>query len=399
MAPRNRRGEKSTMIPYGRQNISDSDIQSVVDVLRSDFLTQGPAVPAFEQAVAKYCGTLHAVAVNSATSALHLACLALDVGPDDRVWTSPITFVASANCALYCGASVDFVDIDPLTYNLSVDCLKEKLQQAAQSGCLPKVVIPVHLCGLSCDMEAIHSLSKQYGFKIIEDASHAIGGKYLGEPIGNCSYSDISIFSFHPVKIVTTGEGGMALTNDAALAKRMTLLRSHGITRDPAEMTCEPEGAWYYEQIDLGFNYRITDIQAALGLSQLQRLDEFVAERQRIAEYYTEMLAEQGLPVIAPAQQPNSYSAFHLYVIRLQLEKIQVTRKQVFNRLRADGIGVNLHYIPVYHQPYYQRLGFSSGYCPEAEDYYQQAISLPIFPTLVQAQQEFIVSSIGKAIN
>lgn len=385
------------MIPYGRQTISEADIQAVVDVLRSDFLTQGPAVPGFEYSVANYCGAQYALAVNSATSALHIACLALGVGKGDSVWTSPITFVASANCALYCGAGVDFVDIDPHTYNMSVACLADKLAQAEKNGCLPKVVIPVHLCGQSCDMEAIHQLSKQYGFKIIEDASHAIGGNYCGEPVGNCRYSDITVFSFHPVKIITTGEGGMALTNDAGLANSMQLLRSHGITREIEQMTHEPDGPWYYQQIDLGFNYRMTDIQAALGLSQMQRLDEFVAMRHALARRYDEMLGD--LPVVIPFQHPDRYSAFHLYIIRLKTEQIGKTHRDVFDALRAAGIGVNLHYIPVYLQPYYQRLGFKAGRCPEAERYYAEAISLPLFPALTAAEQDQVVSALRRALS
>lgn len=383
------------MIPYGRQDISEADIQSVVEVLRSDFLTQGPAVPAFEKSVAAYCSTTHAVAVNSATSALHIACLALGVGRGDMVWTSSITFVASANCALYCGAQVDFVDVDPRTYNLSVEHLAEKLALAEKSGCLPKVVIPVHLCGQSCDMEGIHTLSQQYGFKIIEDASHAIGGKYCGKPIGNCRYSDITVFSFHPVKIITTGEGGMALTNDTQLANRMQLLRSHGITREADEMTHAPDGPWYYQQIELGFNYRMTDMQAALGLSQMQRLDEFVAKRHMIAKRYDEMLAE--LPIVLPWQHADSYSGLHLYVIRLKLSEISKTHQEVFKALRTAGIGVNLHYIPVYRQPYYERLGFQPGHCPEAERYYAEAISLPIYPALMEAQQDQVLASLREA--
>jgi len=383
------------MIPYGRQDISETDIQAVVDVLRSDFLTQGPAVPAFEKAVADYCGAGHAVTVNSATSALHIACLALGVGKGDIVWTSPITFVASANCALYCGADVDFVDIDPRTYNLSTERLAEKLAQAEKSGRLPKVVIPVHLCGQPCDMAGIHALSQRYGFKIIEDASHAIGGKYKGEPIGNCRYSDITVFSFHPVKIITTGEGGMALTNNENLAKRMQLLRSHGITRNEADMTHAPEGPWYYQQIELGFNYRMTDIQAALGLSQMRRLDEFVAKRHAIAKRYEQLLAD--LPVITPWQNADSYSGLHLYVIRLRLAEIGKTHRQVFEALRAAGIGVNLHYIPVYRQPYYEDMGFKAGYCPEAERYYAEAISLPMYPNLTEAQQDKVIESLRVA--
>jgi len=383
------------MIPYGRQDISEADIQAVVDVLRSDFLTQGPAVPAFEKSVAEYCGTQHAVAVNSATSALHIACLALGVGPRDRVWTTPITFVASANCALYCGAQVDFVDIDPRSYNLSVERLAEKLEQAEKSKCLPKVVIPVHLCGQPCDMAGIHALSQRYGFRIIEDASHAIGGKYRGEPIGNCRYSDITVFSFHPVKIITTAEGGMALTNDAKLANRMGLLRSHGITRDPEQMTHASDGPWYYQQIDLGFNYRMTDMQAALGLSQMQRLYEFVTRRHVLAKRYDERLTD--LPVATPWQHPDSYSGLHLYVIRLQQDKVVPSHRQVFETLREQGIGVNLHYIPVHTQPYYQQMGFKQGDFPEAEHYYAEAISLPMYPTLTEDQQDQTIAALRKA--
>lgn len=382
------------MIPYGRQNISEDDIQAVVDVLRSDFLTQGPAVPAFEKAVAEYCGATYAVATNSATSALHIACLTLGVGKGDVVWTSPITFVASANCALYCGADVDFVDIDPCTYNLSTERLAEKLAQAEKSGYLPKVVIPVHLAGQPCDMEGIHALSKQYGFKIIEDASHAIGGKYKNEPIGSCRYSDITVFSFHPVKIITTGEGGMALTNDLQLAKRMNLLRSHGITREADEMTHAPHGPWYYQQIELGYNYRMTDIQAALGLSQMQRLGEFVARRHELAKRYDQLLAD--LPVVPPWQHPDSYSGLHLYVVRLKLDQIRNTQREVFEALRAVGIGVNLHYIPVYLQPYYSDLGFKAGHCAEAEKYYAEAISLPMYPTMTEADHDSVVEVLGK---
>jgi len=384
------------MIPYGRQDITQTDIDAVIAVLRSDYLTQGPMVPRFEQTVAQYCGASHAITVNSATSALHIACLALGLGPGDWLWTSPITFVASANCGLYCGAKVDFVDIDPRTYNLCPQALERKLIVAEREGCLPKVVVPVHLCGQPCDMQAIHALSQQYGFKIIEDASHAIGGKYQGEPIGNCRYSDITVFSFHPVKIITTGEGGMALTNDIILAERMALLRSHGITRDPALMTHAPDGPWYYQQIDLGFNYRMTDIQAALGISQMERLDEYVARRHALAQRYDELLAD--MPLTTPWQHPDSYSGLHLYVIRLHLDKINATHRQVFEALREQGIGVNLHYIPIYQQPYYQAMGFQQGYCPEAEQYYAEAISLPMYPTLSEAQQVQVVKSLNKVL-
>lgn len=383
-------------IPYGRQDISQADIDAVVAVLRSDFLTQGPVVPAFEKAVANHCGAQHSVAVNSATSALHIACLALGVGKGDVVWTTPITFVASANCALYCGATVDFVDIDPRTYNLSVDRLAEKLAQAEKARKLPKVVIPVHLCGQPCDMAGIYALSQQYGFRVIEDASHAIGGCYKGEPIGNCRYSDITVFSFHPVKIITTGEGGMAVTNDAQLSTRMRLLRSHGITGDAAAMHPRPpEEIWNYQQVALGFNYRMTDISAALGISQMQRLDEFVARRHAIAKRYDLLLA--SLPVIAPWQDPDGYSGYHLYVVRLRRDQIKKINREVYRDMHAAGVLVNLHYIPVYRQPYYEQMGFVRGYCPEAEQYFTEAISLPMYPGLTAAQQDQVVSALRAA--
>jgi UDP-4-amino-4,6-dideoxy-N-acetyl-beta-L-altrosamine transaminase len=384
------------MIPYGRQDIDQEDIDSVVNVLQSDFLTQGPAVPAFEQEISNYCNVQHAIAVNSATSALHIACLALGVTSGDVVWTTPITFVASANCALYCGAEVDFVDIDPITYNLSVVRLEEKLLEAEINGKLPKVVIPVHFAGQSCDMAGIFTLSRQYGFKIIEDASHAIGGRYNDEPIGNCRYSDITVFSFHPVKIITTGEGGMAVTNDENIAKKMGLLRSHGITRDNEMMTHKPDGPWYYQQIDLGFNYRMTDLQAALGLSQMDRLNEFVAKRHTIAKRYNEKLA--NLPLQTPYQHSNNYSGFHLYVIRLKLRNINKEHLRVFEDLQEKNIGVNLHYIPIYHQPYYENFGFKSGYCPEAEQYYLEAISLPMYPGLTTVEQDEVVAALNFSI-
>jgi UDP-4-amino-4,6-dideoxy-N-acetyl-beta-L-altrosamine transaminase len=388
--------EGRKMMPYGRQDIVQADIEAVAEVLRSDFLTQGPAVPMFEKAVADHCGAQRAIAVNSATSALHIACLALGVGPGDIVWTSPITFVASANCARYCGADVDFVDVDPITYNLSAARLAAKLEQAATAGKLPKVVIPVHLCGQPCEMEAIHALSQKYGFRIIEDASHAIGGRYKGEPIGNCRYSDITVFSFHPVKIITTGEGGMALTNDLALANHMVRLRSHGITRDPVEMTHVPDGPWYYQQIELGFNYRMTDIQAALGISQMKRLNELVAKRHALAKNYERLLSD--CPVTTPGQHADSYSGLHLYVVRLDLASMNVTHREVFERLRVAGIGVNLHYIPVYHHPYYARNGFKAADFPEAERYYAEAISLPMYPALTAEQQEEVVKRLTTPI-
>ncbi|UXD89429.1 UDP-4-amino-4,6-dideoxy-N-acetyl-beta-L-altrosamine transaminase [Thalassolituus hydrocarboniclasticus] len=384
------------MIPYGRQDINQQDIDAVVDVLQSDFLTQGPQVPLFEKALTDYTGAAYAVAVNSATSALHLACLALDVGPGDYVWTSPVTFVASANCALYCGAQVDFVDIDEKTYNLCPLALEQKLIQAEQKGMLPKVVVAVHLCGQPCDMAAINRLAERYGFRVIEDASHAIGGQYQNQPIGSGRYSDITVFSFHPVKIITTAEGGAALTNSSVLAEKLMLLRSHGITRDPAHMTREPDGPWYYQQIALGFNYRMTELQAALGVSQMQRLDQFVARRHELAHRYNKLLAD--LPLTTPWQNPDGYSGLHLYVIRLQLENINKTHRQIFEALREQGIGVNLHYIPVHLQPFYQAMGFCNGDFPQAERYYQQAISLPMYHTLTEEQQDSVVQAVTDAL-
>jgi UDP-4-amino-4,6-dideoxy-N-acetyl-beta-L-altrosamine transaminase len=383
------------MIPYGRQDISEADIQAVVAVLRSDWLTQGPAVPAFEKAVAKYCGARHAVAANSATSALHLACMALEVGPGDHVWTSAITFVASANCARYCGADVDLVDIDSRTYNMSVAALAAKLAQAKQSGRLPKVVIPVHLCGQSCDMAAIHALGREYGFRIVEDASHAIGGRYRDEPVGNCRYSDIAVFSFHPVKIITTAEGGMAMTNDALLAKRMELLRTHGITRDSADMEHGADGLWYYEQIALGYNYRMTDVQAALGLSQMGRLGEFHARRHELARRYDALLSD--LPVTVPWQHPDAVSGLHLYIVRLKRPEIRRSHREVFEAMRAAAVGVNMHYIPVHRQPYYEKLGLRRADYPEAERYYAEAITLPLFPVLTNGLQDRVVGTLRDA--
>lgn len=384
------------MIPYGRQDISEDDIQAVVDVLRSDFLTQGPAVPAFEAAVASYCGAGHAIAVNSATSALHIACLALGVGPGDWVWTSPITFVASSNCALYCGAQVDFVDIDPRTYNLSVDALADKLAHAEQQGRLPKVVIPVHLAGQPCDMAGIRRLADRYGFKVIEDASHAIGGRYQGLPIGRSQFSDLVVFSFHPVKVITTAEGGMVVTNDPELARRVQLLRSHGITRETEEMTQAPDGPWYYQQVTLGFNYRMTDLQAALGLSQMKRLDAFVEARHAIARRYDEAL--KALPLRTPWQHPDGHSGLHLYIVRLDLAPGRPSHRKVFDALRSEGVGVNLHYIPVYLQPHYRSMGFRPGHCPNAEAYYAEAISLPMYPGLTETLQGQVVAAVRKAL-
>jgi UDP-4-amino-4,6-dideoxy-N-acetyl-beta-L-altrosamine transaminase len=384
------------MIPYGRQSISEEDIQAVVDVLRSDYLTQGPVVSRFEEAICKHTDSVHAVATNSGTSALHLACLALGLGPGDILWTSPITFVASANCGLYCGAEVDFVDIDPQTYNISIKELEQKLEKAKESGKLPKVVVPVHMCGLPCDMNAIARLSKQYGFYIIEDACHAIGSLYQGEPTGSCRYSDITVFSFHPVKTITTGEGGIATTRRKELADKMTLLRSHGITRDRDSMTHEPDGPWYYQQIGLGYNYRMTDIQAALGRSQLERLSNFISRRNHIASRYDEVLA--GLSLQHQLCPGDRYSAMHLYVIRLVKEHLEKSRIQIINELRDKGIGVNVHYIPVHTQPWYQQMGFKTGDYPEAERFYNEAISLPIYPSLQEDEFSCVVDALHEVV-
>lgn len=386
----------SKMIPYGRHDISQADIDAVIEVLHSDFLTQGPRVPHFEQRLASYCGATHAVAVNSATSALHIACLALGLGEGDWLWTTPTTFVASANCALYCGARVDFVDIDRNNWNLCPEALEQKLVIAEREGRLPKIVVPVHLCGRPCDMEAIYALSQRYGFKIIEDASHAIGARYGNEPVGNCRYSDITVFSFHPVKIITTAEGGAALTNQDALAEQMTLLRSHGITREPAMMSKAPDGPWYYEQIALGFNYRMTELQAALGISQMDRLDANVTRRHEIAARYDRLL--DTLPVQLPARDKH-YSAIHLYVVRLMLDRIGKTHLEVFTTLRERGIAVNLHYIPVHTHPFYRKMGFVLGNFPEAERYYHEAISLPLYPGLSDDDVNYVVESLKVAVS
>lgn len=382
-------------IPYGRQHITQADIDAVVSVLNSDFLTQGPQVPAFEKRVADYTGAKFGVAVNSATSALHIACLALGLGKGDWLWTSPITFVASANCGLYCGANVDFVDIDPVTLNMSVVALEAKLKIAKQQNRLPKIVVPVHFTGEPCDMAKIHELSQQYGFHIIEDASHAIGAKYQETYVGSCEYSDITVFSFHPVKIVTTAEGGLATTNCQVLAEKMQLLRSHGVTRDADKLQGKADGSWYYQQIDLGFNYRMTELQGALGVSQMSNLDNFVARRHALAKRYDELLNE--LPIILPYRNAANYSGLHLYPIQVK-DECGKTRKQVFDSLRAQNIGVNVHYIPVHTQPYYQAMGFSQGDFPYAERYYQQAISLPLYYDLTEDMQDQVVAALKLAL-
>jgi UDP-4-amino-4,6-dideoxy-N-acetyl-beta-L-altrosamine transaminase len=384
-------------IPYGRQSISESDIQAVVEVLRSDFLTQGPAVDHFERVVADNCSAKYSVAVNSATSALHIACLAAGLGPGDILWTSPNTFVASANCALYCGASVDFVDIDPRTYNISPERLEEKLKFAMLHGKLPKVLIPVHFAGQPCEMERIAGLASEYGFTVIEDASHAIGAKYRGEAVGNCRYSDMTVFSFHPVKIVTTGEGGMVTTNRREHYNHLARLRSHGITRDPGLMQGDSHGSWYYQQTELGFNYRMTDMQAALGVSQMARISDFVARRHEIAHRYDKSLT--GLPLTLPWQSPESHSAFHLYPIRVDSIKTEINRLHVFNALRSANIGVNVHYIPVHTHPYYRRFGFEPGMFPEAERYYAESISWPMFPAMTEKQQDRVVDGLIKSLD
>ncbi|MEN8839942.1 MAG: UDP-4-amino-4,6-dideoxy-N-acetyl-beta-L-altrosamine transaminase [Octadecabacter sp.] len=382
----------NTFIPYGRQNITDEDIEAVVATLRSDYLTQGPQVPAFERELADITGAAHAVALNSATSALHVACMALDLGAGDWLWTVPTTFVASANCALYCGAQVDFVDIDPVTYTICPDALEAKLKQADVTGRLPKIIVPVHLCGQSCDMEAISRIARSFGVKIVEDASHSIGAHHQGRPVGDCRYSDITVFSFHPVKIITTAEGGMATTQDADLARKMDLARSHGITRDPDQMTHAPDGPWYYQQISLGYNYRMTELQGALGLSQLKQLQTFVRRRRQLAAQYDDLLS--GLPLKRPAQHPDSNSSWHLYVVRVAADR----HTAVFEALRAAEIGVNLHYIPVHTHPYYQALGFAPGQFPQAESYYAEAISIPLYAGMSDADQRRVVQELTNAL-
>lgn len=384
------------MIPYGKQSITQNDINAVIEVLNSDFLTQGPKVPLFEASLVKQCGADHAVVVNSATSALHVACMALGLGAGDWLWTSPITFVASANVALYCGAKVDFVDIDASTYNMCPKKLKNKLQLAKAADRLPKILIPVHMCGQPCEMQEIKNLCDEYSVRIIEDASHAIGAMYHDEPVGSCKFSDITVFSFHPVKIVTTAEGGAALTNSSLLAEKMQLHRSHGVTREQAKMESISHGAWYYEQIDLGYNYRMTELQAALGVTQMQRLSEFNTDRRNLARRYHDELS--NLPIRLPAELKNTKSAYHLYVIKLKLDLLNNTRKQVFEELRERGIGVNIHYIPVHTQPYYQALGFKYGDFPEAERFYDEAISLPIFHGMSYDQQDAIIEALKEIL-
>ncbi|MEO1557506.1 MAG: UDP-4-amino-4,6-dideoxy-N-acetyl-beta-L-altrosamine transaminase [Pseudomonadota bacterium] len=384
------------MIPYGRQDITEDDLAAVRDVLTSDFLTQGPRVPDFEAAVAAAAGAAHGVAANSATSALHIACMALGLGPGDWLWTVPNTFVASANVGIYCGAQVDFVDIDPDSFNMCPDALAAKLAQAETAGRLPKVLIPVHLTGQSADMERIGALARRYGVRVIEDASHAIGASFAGAPVGTCAYSDITVFSFHPVKIVTTAEGGVAVTQDAELAGRMRRAASHGITRDPGLMTHESDGPWYYQQIALGYNYRMTELQAALGISQMQRLETYVACRSEHARAYDAALA--GLPLDLPWQDPRSRSAWHLYVIRLRLDEIALSHRAVFEALRGAGLGVNLHYIPVHTQPYYRQMGFGDGDFPNAEAYYARAISIPLFATMTEAQRAQVVDILHRTL-
>jgi UDP-4-amino-4,6-dideoxy-N-acetyl-beta-L-altrosamine transaminase len=385
-----------TYIPYGQQSITEDDIDAVVQVLRSPWLTQGPIIQQFEQAVADYCGAKYAIAVSNATAALHLACLAIGLGSGDLLWTSPNTFVASANCARYCGADVDFVDIDPKTYNLSILALQEKLEIAAKNGKLPKAIIPVHFAGQSCDMAAIAHLAHQYGIQIIEDASHALGGKYQGQRIGSCEFSEMTIFSFHPVKMITTGEGGMIVTNSLELYEKLEQLRSHGIAKSPHLFTQEAPGDWYYEQQTLGLNYRLTDIQAALGLSQIQRLDQFVARRQELADRYQSKL--QGLPLETPIVHTENQSSYHLYVVRLKLDKLARSKSEIFRALQDRGIGVQVHYIPVHTQPYYQSLGFKWGDYPIAEAYYAETMSLPIHYDLTHEEQDYIIQTLKEVI-
>ena len=384
------------MIYYGKQDVNESDIQAVEDVRRSDFLTQGPAIERFENKVAAYCGVKYAVAVTNATSALHIACLAAGLGEGDLLWTSPITFVASANCARYCGADVDFVDIDEKTYNMSVPALEEKLQQAKRKGRLPKIVVPVHLAGQSCDMRAMRQLAEEYGFTLLEDASHAVGADYLDTKVGSCRFSDMTVFSFHPVKIITTGEGGMVLTNNKELYEKLVLYRSHGITRDPDKMTHAADGAWYYQQIFLGYNYRMTDIQAALGCSQMDRLDDFVERRRTLAQQYDALL--KGLPLVTPYVMDGTVPSWHIYIVRMNCRQIKKSKQQIFVEMKERGIALNLHYIPVHRQPYYEKLGFRQGDFPHSEKYYEEAFTLPLYYSLTDAEQEQIVNCLQEIL-
>jgi len=385
-------------IKYGRQDVTQDDIEAVNEVLRSDWLTQGPMIPAFEETISNYCNASFAVATNSSTSALHIACLALGLGDGDILWTCPNTFVASSNAGLYCGANIDFIDCDSETYNIDIKKLEERLSVAKSENNLPKVVMPVHLTGQSCEMESIFKLSQEYGFRIIEDASHAIGGEYKGAKVGSCEYSDITVFSFHPVKIITTGEGGMALTNDAKIFNKLQKFRSHGITSDQEEMYSRPANEiWNYQQVCLGYNYRMTDISAALGISQMERLDQYISTRHLIANKYNAALAK--LPLITPFQHKDTYSSYHLYVIRLELDKLSRSQKEIHDSLIETGINVNLHYIPVYRQPFYEKMGFKKGYCPEAEKYHETAISIPIYPTLNDSDQDWVINSLVKLLS
>ncbi len=384
------------MIPYGKQSISRADIAAVREVLKSDFITQGPKVPEFENKVKTFVGSKYAFAMNSATSSLHIACLALGLKEGDYLWTSSNSFVASANCGIYCGAKVDFVDIDPTSYNMDMIQLNNKLQEAKKNNCLPRIVIPVHMAGQSCDMETLKKLSKQYGFSIIEDASHGIGSKYKNKYVGSCKYSDITVFSFHPVKIITTGEGGVATTNNKELAKKINILRTHGITKDKKEMLNDSHGPWYFEQHELGFNYRMTDIHASLGINQMQRLRSFVNKRNTLAKNYDRLL--ENMPLKIPVQSKDCSSSFHLYIVRINMNKIKSNKKKIFNYLKKKGIGVNVHYIPIHYHPFYQNLNFKKGYLPETEKYYEEAISLPIFPDLKLKDQKYIANCLKEVL-
>lgn len=384
------------MIYYGKQSISEMDIKAVEEVLHSDFLTQGPAIERFERAVAEYCGAKYAVAVCNATAALHVACLSAGLGEGDLLWTSPITFVASANCGRYCGANVDFVDIDEKTYNMSVAALEEKLRRAQNANQRPKVVVPVHLAGQSCDMARIKELSEKYCFTVIEDASHAVGANYLETKVGSCTFSDMTVFSFHPVKIVTTGEGGMVLTNRKDLYEKLLLYRSHGITRDPAKMTHMSDGAWYYQQIALGYNYRMTDIQAALGISQMKRLDTFVARRRALAARYNTLL--RNLPIVTPYVMEGAKPSWHIYVVQMDFSRARKTKQQIFEEMKEQGVVLNLHYIPVHRQPYYEKFGFRQGDFPQSEKYYEEAFTLPLYYDLSNDEQDHIVEVLKKTL-